>query len=277
MLTNANYPITVGADIQFYDSLAIGSNSTAVKCCGYNTHGVSNLPTSVTVSANVTSANTTSVSLPLDMTVTAEPAPSTELTVPDKAHISIALDGSYDPLVWNPSPGWIAWRDSIITLFANGFDLPITRSSYGCGDNVGIRQITVYINDSPTNPNSTTPITIGSGFFENSFSGSLTAGYYGLQGGKNGPSMTDHWDYGFLQTSGGNAWVQSRGNAGARVNFAVPSECNFGKTINLSGSGAPINGGEWAGYLQIGYISPSFNFFPGIASMSFRVLSITRS
>jgi len=274
VLVNANYPLTVGADIQFYDSLAIGGNSTAVKCCGYNTHAVSNLPLSITVSANVTSANTTSVTLPVNMTVTASPPPARAVTYPSVAHISIALDGSYDATIFCPDAGWIAWRDSVIARFAAGFDLPLaTPSVYDCSDIAVYKSITVDINDSPTNANSFTKFQIwtGSSNITNSFGGGWSAGYVGLTSGREAQTMTDNWDYGFMQTQGGHAGISKVGSGGSYpwVGFPV-LKCTFGKALNLSGSGVPD-----FPFLFIGTI-PGCSY-PAIASMTFRVLSISRS
>ena len=274
VLTNANYPLTVGADIQFYDALAIGGNSTAVKCCGYNTHAVSNLPLSVTVSANVTSSNTTSVMLPVNMTVTASDAPARAVTYPNVAHISIALDGSYDSTIYCPDAGWIAWRDSVIARFATGFDLPLaTPSVYDCSDMVTYKPITVDINDSPTNSTSVTKFQIwtGSSNITGSFGGGWSAGYVGLTSGRDARTMTDSWDYGFMQTQGGHAGISKVGSSASYpwVGFPV-LKCTFGKALDLSGSGVPAYD-----FLFLGTI-PGCSY-PQVAIMTFKVLSISRS
>lgn len=273
-LTNANYPLTVGADIEFHDALVYGGNSTATKCCGYNTHAVSNLPLSVTVSANITSANTTSVTLPVNMTVTSSAPPTREVTYPSVAHISIAIDGSYDPTIFCPDAAWIAWRDAVVARFAAGFDLPLQIPSvYDCSDLVAYKSITVDINDSPTNTTSFTKFQIwtGASNVTNSSGGGWSAGYVGLTNGRDARTMTDAWEYGFMQTSGGHVGISKVGGSGSYpwVGFPV-SQCTFGKTLSLSGSGVPS-----FPYLFIGSI-PGCGVNNG-AIMTFQVLSITRS
>lgn len=275
--SNLALPGVVGADIVFYDSAVKGSNSTVGTCCNYNTHGTCNLPTSVTVTANVTANSTLPIKLPLSMTVTADPAPNRTLNAPKAALIKVVLSCEW-PGDENcaPTPAWLAWRDGVIQRFAEGFTLPVRISDYGCSEGHDFPQQNYTIMDNNNQPynfrvatSSNPDMPFGTGW---------AASYLSLVGGQvHSPGvMNDSWDFGFTgYLNGGSAFVgpASGGSLAygiARFN-ATSRNCGVSKSFDLTGSGPPVVG---YGYLAIGTKPCPYPYGTGLAT--FQIISISR-
>lgn len=260
-LANATYPGVAGADIEFYDTDIAGGtftpqepdvNGVRMGCCNYTRDVPSNLPISLTVTANVTSANTT-IRLPVPVSGTPPMPPAKIAPYPKAVKLTAALTFTPGPLT---PPEDIARAQVIIDAMANGVTVNAREEKNQCGISIYYPAGTVTIPASGTF--SAESIILRTGSSDSVGIGPWFTGYTQVSNGKHEAVIFGQpFVYGWLETRKGHAEIYIPGTTRvANALFQPPHEntCGFAASLSLNASG-PASSGIAIGSLYFGVTS----------------------
>ena len=260
-LANATYPGVAGADIEFYDTDIAGGtytprepdiNGVGIGCCNYTRDVPSNLPVSLTVTANVTTANTT-IRLPVPVSGTPPTPPPKTAPYPKAIKLTAALTYNPGP---NPDPALIAWANSVIQAMANGVTVNARVTQHKCGINVDYPSGTVTV---PVSGNyGGEAIILRSGSSDSVGIGPWHTAYTQVSNGKHEAVIFGQpFVYGWVYTRKGHAEIYIPGTtrvANALFQPAGESPCDFAASLSLNASG-PASSGIYIGNHYFGVTS----------------------
>lgn len=259
-LANATYPGVAGADIEFYDTDIEGStftpqepdyNGQQMGCCNYTRDVPSNLPISMTVTANVTSA-ISSISLPVPVSGTPPTPPARVDNYPAAIKLTAALTWTSGP---NSTPSDIAQANAVIQALANGVTCPARVTKHKCGINVEYPSGTVAI--PAGNGYEADTVILRSGSSDSVGIGPWYTGYTQVSNGKHEALVFGQpYVYGWLENRKGHAEIYSPSRGGiSNARYSDSAQpCGFASSLSLSASG-PASSGIYIGNLYFGVTS----------------------
>ena len=243
-VANFTYPAIVGADIEFYDTDIAGTTTTPqgptvngsfTGCCNYTRDVPSNLPVSLTVTANVTSP-VSSVRLIVPVSGTAPTPPPRTDVYPGAVKLTAALTYPPGP---SPDPAQEAWAQTVIKAMADGVTVSARVTTQQCGIYIDYPEGEIIVPAS--NGYSATRIILRTGSADGTGGGNWFTGYTQLSNGKQEAVLFGQpFVYGWIGPRKGHAEIVIPGTtqvSNAKFQSYTGNPCGFAATLSLTASG----------------------------------------